>query len=116
VTDSVKAFIGKLGLSVRKLEGTSSDVFPRLKNFVEENRVEKSDTRIDQCIKSHLVNLQARVFKYFPEAVSDRYKLITDPFHADSTQNYDFSLLKKKTILTLYLILLLKFGFLGSST
>jgi hypothetical protein len=29
---------------------------------------------------------------YFPEAVSDKYKWITDPFHADSRQNYDFSL------------------------
>jgi hypothetical protein len=42
---------------------------------------------------------------YFPEAVSDKYKWIADPFHADTPQNYDFSLLKKKTILTLYLTL-----------
>jgi hypothetical protein len=30
--------------------------------------------------------------KYFPEAVTDKYKWITDPFHADFPQNYDFSL------------------------
>jgi hypothetical protein len=30
--------------------------------------------------------------KYFPEAVTDKYKLIIDPFHADSPQNYYFSL------------------------
>jgi hypothetical protein len=30
--------------------------------------------------------------RYFPEAVSDKYKWITDPFHADSPQNYEFSL------------------------
>jgi hypothetical protein len=36
VTDKMKTFIGKLGLWVRKLEGKSLDMFPRLKNFVEE--------------------------------------------------------------------------------
>jgi hypothetical protein len=54
--------------------------------------VETSDTGIDQCNKDHLVNLQFRFCKYFPEAVTDKYKWITDPFHADSPQNYDFSL------------------------
>jgi hypothetical protein len=43
-------------------------------------------------IKVHLVNLQSRFCKYFPEAVTDKYKGFTDPFHADSPQNYDFSL------------------------
>jgi hypothetical protein len=28
----------------------------------------------------------------FPEAANDKYKWITDPFHVDSSQNYDFSL------------------------
>jgi hypothetical protein len=63
----VKAFIGKLGLWVRKLEVINLDVFPRLKNFVEENTVETGDTRIYQCVK----NLQCRISKYFPKAISD---------------------------------------------
>jgi hypothetical protein len=29
---------------------------------------------------------------HFPEAVTDKYKWIMDPFHADSPKNYDFSL------------------------
>jgi hypothetical protein len=58
VTDKVKAFIGKLGLWVRKLEEKSLGVLSRLKDFVEENSVQTSDTGIDQCIKGHLVNLQ----------------------------------------------------------
>jgi hypothetical protein len=73
---------------------------------VEENSVETGDTGIDRCIKDHLVNLQSRFYRYFPEAVSDKYKWITDPFHADSSSNYDFSLLKKKIIFALYPILL----------
>jgi hypothetical protein len=40
VTDKVKAFIGKLGLWVRKLEGKSLDMFSHLKGFVEENSLE----------------------------------------------------------------------------
>jgi hypothetical protein len=88
------------------------EIFPRLMYFVEET----SDTGIYQCIEDHLVNLQSKFSKYFPESLRDKYKWITDPFHAESLQNYDFSLLKKKTILTLYLILLQKFSFLGSRT
>jgi hypothetical protein len=49
VTDKVKAFIGKLGLWIRKLK-RSSDIFSHLKNFVEENSVKIIDTVIDQCI------------------------------------------------------------------
>jgi hypothetical protein len=30
--------------------------------------------------------------KYSPKAATDKYKWITDPFHADSPQNYTFSL------------------------
>jgi hypothetical protein len=30
--------------------------------------------------------------KYFPKALSDKYKWMTDPFHADLPQNDDFSL------------------------
>jgi hypothetical protein len=55
--------------------------------------VETSNIGIDQYIKDHLVNLQSR-FLYFPEAVTDKYKWVMDPFHADSPQNYDFSLEK----------------------
>jgi hypothetical protein len=63
-----------------------------LKDFVEENSAETNATGFDQCIKNYLVNLQSRFTKYFPEAVSDKYEWITDPFHADSLQNYDVSL------------------------
>jgi hypothetical protein len=80
-----------------------------LKDFVEGNSVEKNDIGID-----HLVNLQSRFSMCFPEAVSDKYKWITDPFHAHSLQNNEFSLLKKRTVLTLYLILPQKFSFLGN--
>jgi hypothetical protein len=41
--------------------------------------METSDIGIDQCITDHLVNLQS-----IPESVTDKYKWITDPFHADS--------------------------------
>jgi hypothetical protein len=54
--------------------------------------VETSGIGIEQCIKDHLVNLQSGSSKYFPETVTDEYKWITDPFHADFLQNYDFSL------------------------
>jgi hypothetical protein len=54
--------------------------------------METSNTGIDQCIKAHLVNLKSRFSKYFPEAVSNKYKWITDPFHADSSPNFDSSL------------------------
>lgn len=47
---------------------------------------------IDQCIKDHSVNLQSRFSKYLPEAISDKYKWITDPFHVDSSENYEFLL------------------------
>jgi hypothetical protein len=59
--------------------------------FYGRNSMETSDTGIDQCIKDHLLNLQSRFSKYFPEIVSDKYKWITDLFYADSPQNYDFS-------------------------
>jgi hypothetical protein len=68
------------------------DMFSRLKDFVEENSMETSKSGIDQCIKDRLVNLQSRFSKYFPEAISDKYKWIMDPFHVDSPQNYEFSL------------------------
>jgi hypothetical protein len=55
-------------------------------------RCGNSDIGIYQCSKDHFVNLQSRFSKYFPEAVRDKYKRITDPFHGDSPQNYDFSL------------------------
>jgi hypothetical protein len=40
----------------------------------------------------HLGNLQYRFSKYFPEAVSDKYKWIMDPFHVHSQQNSNLSL------------------------
>jgi hypothetical protein len=87
VTDKVKAFIGKLGLWVRKLEGNSLDEFSHLKDFVEESSVGTNDTGTGQCIKDCLVNLQSMFSKYFPEAVSDKYKWIMDPIHVDTPQN-----------------------------
>jgi hypothetical protein len=63
-----------------------------VEDFLEEKNVETSDTGIDQCIKDHLVNLQSRFSKYFPEAISDKYKWITDAFPAGLPQNYNFSL------------------------
>jgi hypothetical protein len=53
--------------------------------------VETCDTGIDQCIKDHFINLQSRFSKFFPEAVNDKYKWITDPYDAGSPQNYEFS-------------------------
>jgi hypothetical protein len=67
-------------------------MFSHLKDFVKENNVEISDTGIDQCIKDHLVNLQFRFSKYFPETVCGKHKWITDSFHANLPQNYNFSL------------------------
>jgi hypothetical protein len=58
VTGKLKTFIGKLGLWVRKLERK-------------------------QCIKAHLVICSPGIVKYFPEAVTDKYKWIMDPFHPD---------------------------------
>jgi hypothetical protein len=81
-------------------------MFSRFKNAVQKNSVEISDTGIEPSIKDHLVNMQGRFRNYIPAAVSDKCKWIVDQFHADSPQHYDFSLLKKKIILTLYLVLL----------
>jgi hypothetical protein len=48
-------------------------MFSRLKDFVDENSVETSVTGINQYIKAHLVNLQARFSQYLPEAVRNKY-------------------------------------------
>jgi hypothetical protein len=42
-------------------------MFSRFNDFVEENNVEKSDSRIDQYI-----NLKSRFSEYFPEAINDK--------------------------------------------
>jgi hypothetical protein len=44
VTEKVKAFIGKLGLWVRKLEGNSLDKLSHMKDFVDESSVGTNDT------------------------------------------------------------------------
>jgi hypothetical protein len=67
-------------------------MFSRLKDFMKESSVERSDIGIDQRIKDHLVNLKFRFSNYFPGAVTDKYKWIIGPFHADSPQNYEFFL------------------------
>jgi hypothetical protein len=69
LTDEVKAFIGKLGLWIRKLEGKIWTCF-----LVQENNMETSDGGIDQCVKNHMVNMQSRFPKYFSEAISDKCK------------------------------------------
>jgi hypothetical protein len=86
-------------------------MFSRLKDFVEENSVEISDIGID-----HMVNLQCRFSWYFPEAVSDKYKWITDPVNADSLRNYDFSLKEEENDIDIVFDTSLHFSFLGSRT
>jgi hypothetical protein len=86
----------------QKTRRDNLDMFSRLKYFVEERDVETSDTGVDQCITDHLVSLQSRFSKYFPEAANDKYKCIMDPFYADSQQNYEFLLKKKKYIDFIY--------------
>jgi hypothetical protein len=54
--------------------------------------VGKSDAEVDQCIRDHLVSLQSRFSKFFPEEVNDKYKWIVDPFCDDSQQNYEILL------------------------
>jgi hypothetical protein len=106
VADKMKAFIGNLGLWVRKLEGKRLDMLSCLKDFVEENSVETSDTGIYQTIKYHLVNIQPRFYKYFQKQhvtntnVSRFYSMQIRP------KITTFLLQNKKTVLTLYLILL----------
>jgi hypothetical protein len=100
VTDRVKIFIGKLSLWVRKLRGKCLKILSHMKDFMEENTVERSDTGIDQCIKDDLITLQSRLSKYSPEAVSDKCKWITDPFHADSSQNYEFCFQEEQTYIS----------------
>jgi hypothetical protein len=39
---------------------------------------------------------------YFPEAVSDKFKWIVDPFHADSPQNYYFLLEEENYIYIIF--------------
>jgi hypothetical protein len=78
----MKTITGKLSLWVIKLEGESSATFPCLRDSVEENSVETSDTGIDQCIKDRFVNLQSKFSTYFPEALNDKYERITDQLHA----------------------------------
>jgi hypothetical protein len=67
-----------------------------LKDFVEINNMETSDIGIHQCIKDHLTNLQSRISKYFPEAVSGKYIRMTDQFHARSFQNNKSSLHRRE--------------------
>jgi hypothetical protein len=64
-------------LVVQKIKREKFEHVFSFEGFVEENTAEASDTGIDQCIKNHLVNLQSRFSKYFPEVVSDKYKWIT---------------------------------------
>jgi hypothetical protein len=60
VTDKVKAFISKLGLWVKKIEGKNFGHIFSFEGFCGGNSVETTDTGINQCIKEHLLNLQSR--------------------------------------------------------
>jgi hypothetical protein len=84
----------------QKTRRDNLDMFSRFKYFVEERDVETSDTGVDQCIRDHLVSLQSRFSKYFPEALNDKYRCIVVTFCAYSQQNYEILLKKKKNILT----------------
>jgi hypothetical protein len=59
VTEELKAFVGKFGLWVRKLERQSFYMITCLKDFVEENSMVTNNTDIDQCVEDHLANLQS---------------------------------------------------------
>jgi hypothetical protein len=72
--------LGSLDFWVRKLEGKILDMFSCLKDFVKENSVETNDTGTHNYTKYHFVNIQFRFSNYFPEAVTDKYKWIMDPF------------------------------------
>jgi hypothetical protein len=90
-TNIIVVTVGKLCLRVRKLEGESLDMYSHMKDFVHKNKVEISDTAIDPSHQKSFGLSAGQVF-YFPSAVSDKYKWITDPFHTVSRQNYDCSL------------------------
>jgi hypothetical protein len=105
MTDKVKAFIGKLCLWVRKLEGKSLDMISRLKDFCGAKQCGKGNSGIHQCIKDHLVSLQSKFSKYFPEAVSDKC-------YVESLPNYDFSLEVEEKYIDIISDTFLKFSFL----
>jgi hypothetical protein len=112
----VKAFIGKLGVRVRKLEEKSLDMFSRIKDFVEKNNLEISDTAIVPSIKNRFVNLQSRFSKYFPAAIYDKYKWFFDKFHADSPPKLRLFSPEKESYIDIYMTVLQKFSLLGSHT
>jgi hypothetical protein len=58
-------------------------MFYRLKDFVEENSVETSDTGTISISKIIWLICNPGFSKYFPETMSDEYKWITDPYHLD---------------------------------
>jgi hypothetical protein len=59
VNDKAKAFVGMLGLWVRKLEGKSWDMFS-VGRILYGKTVETSDSGIEQCIKVYLVRMHSR--------------------------------------------------------
>jgi hypothetical protein len=105
VTEKVKAFIGKFRAVSQKTIKKHLEIFSRLKDFVEENNLETSNTVIDHYIKDRLVNLQSRFSKYFPKAVRDKKN--GSQFHSMSIVLKKKKKKKKKTkaILILYLTL-----------
>jgi hypothetical protein len=46
----------------------------------------------------YLVYLHSTFSKCLPEAAAVEYKWMTDPLHADSPQNYDFSLAREEEV------------------
>jgi hypothetical protein len=92
----------EVGLVGQKPRRKRSGQFSRLKDFVEEISVRTSNTGIDHCIKDHMVNLQFRFSEYFA-VINTNGSQIHSMLVYPRIMTF---LLKKKTILTLYLILL----------
>jgi hypothetical protein len=92
----------------QKTRGEKFEQVFSFEGFCGKKQFGNSDTEIDQHIKDHLVNLQSRFPKYFPKGESDKYKEIRI--------NSMLSHPNITTVLTLYVIILQKFNFLGSRT
>jgi hypothetical protein len=88
----------------QKTKGKSLDMSSRLKDFMEENSAETSDTGTDQCIKNHAVNMKSTFSIYFQKQceINTNRSRIHSMLIRPKITNF---LLKDKTILTLQLIL-----------
>jgi hypothetical protein len=100
LSDKLEAFIGKLALYIRKLGVKTLDVFSRLKNFVEQNSVETSDTEIDRLSKVSWLICNPGFLSIF----QTHYVINTNGLRIHSMlirpRSTTFLLMNKKTILT----------------